>query len=107
MVQWRPDGITLEVTDDGRGAAADSDGLGQGLRGMAERATMFGGSVSAGPRPGGGFRVRAVIPTPDGSSTSPDRAGDPVNDEQSASPSSTTSSSCVPASAWSSTPSPT
>ncbi|RHA38522.1 sensor histidine kinase [Cellulomonas rhizosphaerae] len=67
MVQWRPDGITLEVTDDGRGAAADSDGLGQGLRGMAERATMFGGSVTAGPRPGGGFRVRAVIPTPDGS----------------------------------------
>ncbi|WP_123370106.1 sensor histidine kinase [Cellulomonas sp. PhB150] len=71
MVQWRPDGITLEITDDGRGAAADSDGLGQGLRGMAERATMFGGSVSAGPRPGGGFRVRAVIPTPDGSSRPP------------------------------------
>jgi len=64
MVQWRPDGITLEITDDGRGASADSDGLGQGLRGMAERATMFGGSVTAGPRPGGGFRVRAVIPTP-------------------------------------------
>jgi signal transduction histidine kinase len=63
MVQWRPDSITLEVTDDGRGAAADSDGLGQGLRGMAERATMFGGTVSAGPRPGGGFRVRAQIPT--------------------------------------------
>ena len=63
MVQWRPDGITLEITDDGRGAAAQSDGLGQGLRGMAERATMFGGTVSAGPRPGGGFRVRAQIPT--------------------------------------------
>nr|WP_225225204.1 histidine kinase [Cellulomonas sp. JH27-2] len=63
MVQWRPESITVEVTDDGRGAAAGSDGLGQGLRGMAERATMFGGSVVAGPRPGGGFRVRAVVPT--------------------------------------------
>ena len=68
MVQWRPESITVEVTDDGRGAAAGSDGLGQGLRGMAERATMFGGTVVAGPRPGGGFRVRAVVPT----------AGEPV-----------------------------
>ncbi|MDM7831780.1 sensor histidine kinase [Cellulomonas edaphi] len=74
MVQWRPDGIALEITDDGRGAAAGSDGLGQGLRGMAERATMFGGTVSAGPRPGGGFRVRATIPTPG-------HAGQPTHDD--------------------------
>jgi len=63
MIQWQPEAITVEVTDDGRGAAAGSDGLGQGLRGMAERATMFGGTVVAGPRPGGGFRVRAHLPT--------------------------------------------
>jgi signal transduction histidine kinase len=66
LVQWLPDAIVLEVSDDGRGAAADSDGLGQGLLGMRERATMFAGSVSAGPRPGGGFRVRAQLPTPPG-----------------------------------------
>ena len=64
LVQWLPDAIVLEVSDDGRGASADSDGLGQGLLGMRERATMFGGTVSAGPRPGGGFRVRAQLPTP-------------------------------------------
>ncbi|GEK21679.1 sensor histidine kinase [Cellulomonas xylanilytica] len=64
LVQWLPDAIVLEVTDDGRGASADSDGLGQGLLGMRERTTMFGGTVSAGPRPGGGFRVRAQLPTP-------------------------------------------
>lgn len=64
LVQWLPDAIVLEVTDDGRGASADSDGLGQGLLGMRERTTMFGGTVAAGPRPGGGFRVRAQLPTP-------------------------------------------
>jgi signal transduction histidine kinase len=63
LLAWRPDAITLDVDDDGRGAAADSDGLGQGLLGMRERAAMFGGTVAAGPRPGGGFRVRARIPT--------------------------------------------
>ncbi|WP_426592792.1 sensor histidine kinase [Cellulomonas sp. McL0617] len=69
LVQWLPDAIVLEVSDDGRGASADSDGLGQGLLGMRERATMFAGTVSAGPRPGGGFRVRAQLPTPPGQET--------------------------------------
>ena len=71
LVQWLPDSIVLQVSDDGRGASADtgSDGLGQGLLGMRERATMFGGTVSAGPRPGGGFRVRAQLPTPSGTAT--------------------------------------
>lgn len=64
MLQWLPTSVSLEVSDDGRGAAADADGLGQGLLGMRERATMFGGTVTAGPRPGGGFRVRATLPTP-------------------------------------------
>lgn len=64
MLQWLPASVVLEITDDGRGASADADGLGQGLLGMGERATMFGGTVTAGPRPGGGFRVRAMLPTP-------------------------------------------
>jgi signal transduction histidine kinase len=64
LVHWLPAGITLEVSDDGRGAAAESDGQGQGLLGMRERAAMFGGTVAVGPRPGGGFRVRAQIPLP-------------------------------------------
>ena len=66
VVQWHPDAIELDVADDGRGASADSDGLGQGLRGMHERAAMFGGEVTAGPRKGGGFRVRARLPFPRG-----------------------------------------
>lgn len=66
LLQWLPAALTLEVTDDGRGAAAlaDSDGHGQGLVGMHERAAMLGGALTAGPRAGGGFLVRAELPLP-------------------------------------------
>jgi len=51
----------VEVVDDGaRGAAADSDG--HGLAGLRERAERVGGSVEAGPAPGGGFRLRVEVP---------------------------------------------
>ncbi|WP_400999377.1 sensor histidine kinase [Agromyces sp. GXQ0307] len=52
----------VTVADDGRGAPA-AVGTGRGLIGMAERASVFGGSVEAGPLPSGGWRVRAVLPT--------------------------------------------
>lgn len=66
LLQWAPTSLVLQVDDDGRGAAAVSDGAGHGLLGMRERAAMLGGSLSAGPRPGGGYRVRAEIPVPAG-----------------------------------------
>ncbi|PFG40766.1 signal transduction histidine kinase [Georgenia soli] len=59
-----PQLLRVQVDDDGRGAAATSDGRGQGLVGMRERAALFGGTLDAGPRPGGGYRVRAEIPLP-------------------------------------------
>ncbi|MEZ0449876.1 sensor histidine kinase [Cellulomonas sp. ICMP 17802] len=82
LVQWLPDAIVVEVSDDGRGASADSDGLGQGLLGMRERATMFGGTVTAGPRPGGGFRVRAQLPTPGDHAAPPHERTAPVPIDQ-------------------------
>jgi signal transduction histidine kinase len=58
--------VTVEVTDDGRGAAAPAgDGrvaTGHGLIGMRERVAAFGGDLEVGPQPGGGFRVAARLP---------------------------------------------
>ncbi|SFP04063.1 Signal transduction histidine kinase [Amycolatopsis arida] len=53
--------VRVEVTDDGDPVPADRP-AGHGLIGMRERATLYGGVFSAGPRPGGGFAVRAAIP---------------------------------------------
>ncbi|MGW6456609.1 sensor histidine kinase [Streptomyces sp. NPDC055078] len=58
------DRLDIEITDDGRvpvpSPGADDDGY--GLIGMRERAAAVGGSVAAGPAPGGGWCVRAVLP---------------------------------------------
>lgn len=64
LLQWGATSLVLEVSDDGRGAAAADDGAGHGTTGMRERAAMLGGTLTLGPRPGGGFRVRAEIPIP-------------------------------------------
>ncbi|MEV0644655.1 sensor histidine kinase [Phytomonospora sp. NPDC050363] len=54
--------VVVEVTDDGTGVPATA-GSGHGILGMGERARAIGGSLDAGPRPGGtGFAVRAVLP---------------------------------------------
>lgn len=71
-MDWTPAGLMIAVTDDGRGAAADSalrpepGTTGHGIPGMTERATLYGGRLSAGPVPGGGFAVRAHLPYPTG-----------------------------------------
>ncbi|MEV5569621.1 sensor histidine kinase [Spirillospora sp. NPDC052269] len=61
-LHYGDDEVTVEVVDDGRGAAAPDDGHGHGLVGMRERAAVYGGEVDAAPRPGGGFAVKARIP---------------------------------------------
>ncbi|MGH3621743.1 MAG: sensor histidine kinase [Sciscionella sp.] len=54
--------LLLSVTDNGTGTLNGTAGSGSGLRGMRERADALGGSVSIGPRDGGGFGVLARLP---------------------------------------------
>jgi signal transduction histidine kinase len=62
-VSYGEQDLTVQVDDDGRGSPAlGAAGSGKGILGMRERATALGGELEAGPRPGGGFRVRARLP---------------------------------------------
>jgi signal transduction histidine kinase len=60
-VRYRPDEVELEVYDDGEGPAT-TDGLGHGLIGIRERVTIYGGAMSAGAAPAGGFVLSARLP---------------------------------------------
>jgi signal transduction histidine kinase len=71
VVDGDPSGVSVEVTDDGpAGPSASSwlaSGGGHGLVGMRERVEALGGTLHAGPGPGGGWAVRATVPLPAGS----------------------------------------
>ena len=55
--------LTVQVDDDGRGPPQQAkSGSGKGILGMRERVAALSGELDAGPRPGGGFRVRARLP---------------------------------------------
>ncbi|GAB2857035.1 sensor histidine kinase [Lentzea nigeriaca] len=56
------DAVRLRVSDDGQTEPGPAPELGFGLLGMAERAQLLGGSLSAGPGPEGGWVVEAVLP---------------------------------------------
>ncbi|WP_051325073.1 sensor histidine kinase [Candidatus Solirubrobacter pratensis] len=85
-LRYEPGDLVVEVCDEGVGGTVN--GHGNGLAGMAERAAALGGTLAAGPRSGGGFRVYARLPrsTPGASpgvsppglpgETSPERSGD-------------------------------
>jgi signal transduction histidine kinase len=63
LVRYEADALEVEIVDDGRGMPEDgSPAGGQGLIGMRERVQLFGGTLDAGPKPSGGFLVRARLP---------------------------------------------
>ena len=63
-IEYRPRELLIDVADDGPPADAGrfQPGAGRGLIGLRERIALYGGELDAGPRPGGGWRVRATIP---------------------------------------------
>jgi len=68
VLDYRSDGIEVEVLDEGPGRALGADGdseepAGRGLAGLRERVALYGGSVEAGRRPSGGFALRAWLPS--------------------------------------------
>jgi signal transduction histidine kinase len=65
LLRYSPDTLVLAISDDGRGdpgGSAVPGAPGHGLTGIRERVAIYGGSVTAGPRPGGGFEVVATLP---------------------------------------------
>ena len=54
--------VVVQVDDDGKQQQWSAFVPGTGIKGMTERATALGGNLEAGPKPGGGFRVRAWLP---------------------------------------------
>lgn len=63
-LHYRPDELSIEVSDDGAPAtdAGAEAPTGHGLIGMRERMALYGGELLAGPRASGGFEVRARFP---------------------------------------------
>jgi signal transduction histidine kinase len=60
-VRYAERDLEIEVADDGAGSA-NGPGTRRGLAGIGERVAVFGGQFEAGPRPEGGWTVRAVLP---------------------------------------------
>jgi len=61
-ITYGEEDLTVQVDDNGRRPARPVPAGSTGIAGMRERAAALGGELYAGPRPGGGFRVRARLP---------------------------------------------
>jgi signal transduction histidine kinase len=61
VLRYREDELEVDVADDGV-AGGNGVGTGRGLAGMRERVEVFGGTLEAGPQPGGGWTLHATFP---------------------------------------------
>jgi signal transduction histidine kinase len=67
-VHYDAGALQLCVRDNGRGGPSGDSGLGHGLVGIRERVKIYGGDMTAGPAPGGGFLLQARLPVESGAS---------------------------------------
>ena len=61
-IEYRAHDLIIDVSNVAGDSGPSAGGTGRGLIGLRERIAIYGGSLAAGPRPGGGWRVRATIP---------------------------------------------
>jgi signal transduction histidine kinase len=80
VLRYSGDQVDIEVTDDGRGFSADP-GPGYGIVGMRERALLYGGTLHAGRRDGGGFRVASSLPVDQEAGDQQGASAEPVTAE--------------------------
>jgi signal transduction histidine kinase len=62
LISYRERALELDVVDDGHRRPVDVNGAGHGLIGMRERVALYGGTLEAGTRDGGGYAIRARLP---------------------------------------------
>ena len=62
VVRYAQTALELEISDNGTGKSAATNGSGHGLIGMRERAALYDGALEAGSLDGGGYAVRARLP---------------------------------------------
>jgi signal transduction histidine kinase len=61
LLHYTDDELVVRVTDTGHAPVA-AEGTGHGITGMRERVQLYGGTLRAGPRAGGGYEVSATLP---------------------------------------------
>jgi hypothetical protein len=61
VIVFQPGTVVITVDDDAAVHPETEQGSGRGLVGLRERVGLYGGTMEAGPRPGGGWRVRTVF----------------------------------------------
>jgi signal transduction histidine kinase len=62
VIRYEARALELDIVDDGRTRPTNANGSGHGLIGMRERVALYGGTLDAGRRDGGGYAVRARLP---------------------------------------------
>jgi len=78
-LRYLPGAVEVEVVDDGRGGSGPpATRRGLGLAGMRERVAVHDGDLEVGPRPAGGYRVRARLPLPAATAQAVARRQEPV-----------------------------